>query len=134
MSGLQSLWQRWAGVPFGYGTFDCAILAAWWYDQRTGSNHSEWIQSLDYHSGREAMRLVRSSGGLRAAVTQRIGPPVPVVALDAGDLCLLRLGRRGVIEVLGILAPQQVLIASPKGLLALPRNDDIAEGWPCRKR
>lgn len=133
MNGLQELWERWAGEPFGFGTFDCAVLAAWWYDARTGSRHSQWLQTLGYHNGRDAVRLVRGAGGLRAAVIARIGPPVPMPQLRDGDLGLLRLGHAGAVEVLGILAPQQVLIASPKGLAAVPLRHTIVEGWPCRK-
>jgi hypothetical protein len=133
MIGLQHLWDRWAGVPFRFGDFDCAILAAWWYDHQTGSAHSDWLASLGYHSGREALRLVRTSGGLRAAVMERIGPPLPAKELHDGDLGLLRLGRRGTIEVLGILAPQQVLIAAPKGIVGLPLRHEVHEGWSCRR-
>jgi hypothetical protein len=131
--GLQQLWERWAGVPFGYGTFDCAILAAWWLDERTGSRHSDWLRSLRYDNGRSAIRLVRAAGGLRAGVIKQLGQPLTANALRDGDIGVLRLGHRGVVEVLGILAPQQVLIAAPKGLAALPLRHAVVEGWPCRK-
>jgi hypothetical protein len=130
--GLQQLWERWAGVPFGFGTFDCAILAAWWMDSRVGSDHLAWLRSLGYHDGRSAVRLVKAAGGLRAAIVKRIGEPT--MDLHDGDLGLLHLGYRGKVEVLSILAPQQVLVAGPVGLQALPLRHTVTEGWPCRKR
>ena len=134
MTGLQHLWERWAGVPFQFGTFDCAILAAWWMDARVGSSHLEWLKVLGYHDGRSAVRLVRAAGGLRTAVVQRLGEPLPASQLQAGDIGLVHMGHNDRVEVLSIIAPQQVLMTSPKnGLIALPLRHSIAEGWPCRK-
>jgi hypothetical protein len=133
--GLEILWNHFAGQAFSWKGFDCAIMAAWWYDRCTGSKHLEFVQGLDYHDGRSALRQVLTLGGIRAAVSARIGPPLPHGFLEPGDLALIKCGHGRSVELLGVIAPQQVLIVAPDmGLMALPLQEAIVEGWKCRQR
>ena len=70
---------------FAWGAHDCCTFAAACWQARTGV---DGLAGLSWASEDEAQALLSSLGGLRAAVTARLGVPVAPLLAAYGDLVL----------------------------------------------
>lgn len=74
--------------PFAWGRNDCVRFVCAAIEQMTGTDPWPRVTWVD-RAG--ALRALRGLGGLRAAITQRLGPPLPSPAwAQRGDVLLLR--------------------------------------------
>jgi len=71
--------------PFAVGRHDCCTFAAQAVELATGGNP---LEGLHWSSEREAARLVREAGGLKAMITQILGEPIEAGFARAGDVVL----------------------------------------------
>ena len=103
-------------VPFAYGVQDCGRFAAACADAITGS---AWSQDLarEYVDERSALRFIGREGGLEAAVTRRLGPPVPPLMARRGDVCLVN-GEPAI--GLGVCLGERVVCVNDGGLVTYP--------------
>lgn len=100
---------------FGYGSFDCAILAAAAVDAMTGSNLEQRVASL-YADGRSAVSYLRQFSGFCDAVSWELERlPVAVRGARRGDIVLyVQIDKHGSLGVcLGELC---AIPAKPQGL------------------
>lgn len=105
-----------AAVPFEFGSQDCGRFAARCIDAMTGST---WADELtrQYTNERTARRFLKRAGGIEAAVTARLGPPVAVLEATRGDVCLLP-GEGG--PGLGVCLGATVAVMRPEGVRYAP--------------
>jgi hypothetical protein len=111
-------------APFEYGTQDCGQFAAACVDAITGS---AWAAELatQYTDERTAIRFLARSGGLEGAVTARLGDPVPPLAAQRGDVCLVNgLPEPG----LGICLGEVVACVNDGGLVMHPL-ECVVKAW-----
>lgn len=105
--------------PFGWGEHDCVTFAGEGVYARTEVDHLEGI--VTWTNAREAAVALRAAGGLRAAVTSRLGAPVLPGLACAGDVVLARDphsddGR----ELLALCHGPHLLAPGERGLAILP--------------
>lgn len=110
--------------PFVWGENDCCTFAARCVDAMTGS---DWVEDLSnyYWDQKSAREYIADSGGIEAAVTNRIGEPVPPMLARRGDVCLLETGTG---YGLGICAGRSALTPSDSGLVATPMSK-VIKAW-----
>jgi hypothetical protein len=111
---VSRMWQTIAKlerVPFEYGKFDCAVFAGRCVDAITGSAFTEAFGVSDKRS---AIAFLRREGGLEAAVTRRLGEPVPGYAARRGDVCLIDK------KTLGICTGPTIAVLGNSGVEYLP--------------
>lgn len=106
------------GRPFRYGETDCVQLAA-----RFVEAISDRRATLERYAGRrEAIAYLRREGGIEAAVTKRLGPPVPAQQARLGDVVLVKnFGRR----FLGIHVGHDVVAQGRHSVIFLPAADAV---------
>lgn len=75
------------GRPFVWGEHDCVLFAAGWVRVATGSDPLAELPG--WHSAAQALRVIRSVGGLEDALDERFTRINPKQAMD-GDLALYR--------------------------------------------
>ena len=111
---------------FEWGVHDCVLFAAEAVRIRTGRAVLDipvtWTSALEAH------RALQAHGGLRAAVSARLGEPVGVLGARIGDVALVRDAANGGNELLGVFHDQQVLCPAAAGLARL-RLDAAACRW-----
>lgn len=105
--------------PLKWGQHDCVIFAAECVLIRTGRNVLD--VPIDWTTALEAARKIEELGGLRHAVSQRLGEPVGIVGAKIGDVALLEdpVTHR---ELLGVVHDQCILAPSEKRLAVLPTS------------
>lgn len=103
---------------FRWGSHDCVTFAAECVEARTGRNP---MAGLEWPDASTAARMLRQIGGLRAAVTSRLGEPGAPGYARTGDVALCTdpndaTGR----EMLAVCHGGVLLAPSAKGLAVLP--------------
>lgn len=113
-----------AAVPFAFGSQDCGRFAARCVDAITGS---DWERELagQYVDERTAIRFLARAGGISAAVTERLGPPIAVLEAGRGDVCLLP-GEDG--PGLGVCLGATVAALRPEGVRYVPLSAAL-QAW-----
>lgn len=96
---------------FFVGRHDCALFAGRCVDAMTGAN---FCDGFGYGDKRSAIRVLRESGGLEAAVSKRLGAPIDGHASRRGDVCLI--DKR----TLGVCLGATVAVCADDGLTYLP--------------
>lgn len=96
--------------PFSWGRHNCGLFSARCVDAITGS---DWAKEFQFDSPAAALRFVKESGGIEAAVTARLGEPVPNRCARRGDVCLVDVEDG---DGLGVCYGADVLVASDDGL------------------
>lgn len=98
--------------PFEWGENDCCTLAADWVAEITGADPIDDIRGWD--DALSAARTIESLGGMRAAVTDRLGEPIDWMLAQRGDVVLLVVNRR---DTLGVCMGQFALAPGEDGAL-----------------
>jgi hypothetical protein len=103
--------------PFSWGTHDCVTFAAAAVRARTGRDVLDI--ELTWHTAFEAATAIEAEGGLHAAVTKRLGDPLPRLRARVGDVALVTdpVNGRG---LLGVCHGDVILCPSEAGLAMLP--------------
>ena len=78
--------------PFEWGVHDCCTFASDWVLACTGYDPMADLRGR--MTALAAMRQMRDLGGFRAVGVQRLGPSIPAVMAQVGDVCLVPSGRR----------------------------------------
>lgn len=73
--------------PFIWGEWDCVTLASEWVKIKTGGDPLAGLP--EWHNAREALRVIKSVGGLAAALDARFNRVHPNKAKD-GDIALYK--------------------------------------------
>lgn len=118
---LRETVKEYQSAPFEWGVNDCCMFAARCADAITGS---EWVADLEshYHDERTAKDYIVSSGGIEAAVTDRLGESVKPALARRGDVCLVETPEGyGLAVCLGADA----VIPGAKGLIVKPLQEVI---------
>jgi PhoPQ-activated pathogenicity-related protein len=117
-------------LQLGKGAIDCTHWVARCVDFKRGTRYEEEIRRrFPYNTVLEAARIVRKHGGMNKMIEEYLGPPQSWLQCTNGDPVLARLPHHQSIEVVGIKAPQQILLWTHKGILGFPL-DTIIWGWP----
>lgn len=103
-------------LPFAWGSQDCCNFAADWVQLVRGVDPMADLRGLN--SGLEANRALVAAGGLLAAVTQRMGPPIVGKMAQVGDVALVR-HSAGLLSM-GVCLGPYVTAPGVAGLLMLP--------------
>ena len=106
-------------TPFGFGSQDCCTFPAKVIEARTGRNP---LGTLSWSSALEAERLLKSMGGLKAAVTACLGEPVAPLLARVGDPVMVMDGDR---EMLTVCHGTVLLAPGRDGLVPLPLDRGI---------
>jgi hypothetical protein len=85
-------------VPFEYFAHDCAHIAAEWVQECTGRDVLVDLRGPDAPLGRRsllaALRTVKAAGGFIQAGSQRLGPFLPALMAQRGDVVLVLSGGK----------------------------------------
>lgn len=105
-----------SGLLFVWGSNDCCTFAADWVATARGADPMADLRGL--HTAMAAARAISEAGGLLAAVTARMGPPLPGTFAQVGDVALV---RHGVDQVsMGVCVGPYVAAPGAVGLLMVP--------------
>ncbi|VTU32304.1 hypothetical protein H4CHR_02985 [Variovorax sp. PBS-H4] len=120
-------------VPFEYFSHDCAGIAADWVKVKTGRDVLEDLRApgapLDRKSLLAALRVVRNAGGFIQAGTQRLGPFLPGLMAQRGDVVLaLSGGKVGRVSgySFGICTGTHIVCPGNEKLEFLPLTQGVA--------
>jgi len=116
--------EAWTAAPFEYGRQDCGLFAARCVDAITGSTWEADLAAA-YQDERTAKRFLAASGGIEAAVTARLGPPIARLEAGRGDVCLVP-GEGG--PGLGVCLGGTVAVMRPEGVRYV-RLDSVTRAW-----
>ena len=115
--------------PFEWGVHDCVVFTNEAVRIRTGKDKLgvpvTWTTALEAH------RVLAQHGGLRTAVTARLGEPVAVMGARIGDVALVRDEANDGNELLGVFHDQVVLCPAVDGLARLPLSAAVCR-WKVR--
>lgn len=103
-------------LPFAWGSQDCCNFAADWVELVRGVDPMADLRGLE--SALAAGRALADAGGLLAAVTQRMGPPILGALAQVGDVALVRHGAG--LSSMGVCLGPYVTAPGDAGLLMLP--------------
>ncbi|QHJ00124.1 hypothetical protein GT347_20350 [Xylophilus rhododendri] len=92
MSMLDTFLHERRGRVFAWGSHDCCTFAADWVLAATGRDPMADLRGLD--SPLQAMRRLRDLGGFVEAGVKAMGPALPGLMAQRGDVVLVRSGRR----------------------------------------
>lgn len=109
--------------PFVWGQHDCCSFAANAVLAMTGCDPMAVLRGR-YTNGRDATRLLRELGGLRQAVTDRLGDPVKPVHAGRGDVVLFDTQIFG--EALGICLGAHFAAPGPRRLEMIDMSKALA--------
>lgn len=115
LEALDAFLDERRACAFEWGVQDCCTLAADWVRLVRGSDPMAGLRGLA--SEFQAMRAVADLGGLRSAVSSRMGEAIPGAMAQAGDLALVDDAGR---ESIGICTGGAVAVAAPQGLALAP--------------
>lgn len=110
---------------FEWGSHDCCLFVCDAVLAMTGHDPASDVRG--YTTERQAMRIVRELGGMRAIASSRFGEAVPVLAAQVGDVGLLDLDGRQSLALCGgghWMAPGELRVET------LPLDAAIA-AWRC---
>jgi len=79
-------------VPFAWGAHDCCTVASAVVEACTGADVMGDLRG-QYDTALGAARLIDSLGGMAAILAERLGPEVPVICAQPGDIGLGDDGR-----------------------------------------
>jgi hypothetical protein len=112
-------------LPFVYFEQDCAHIAADWVLEKTGTDPLAGLRvAADQPRSLLAlMRRVRAAGGLAAMATERLGPSIPPLLAQRGDVVLILSGRpigRVSGYTFGICTGGNIVVPDSDGLVFRP--------------
>lgn len=83
--------------PFAWGSNDCCVFAADCVEAITGEDPAKGLRG--YSTALQAARIVKAHGGMAGFVTARIGPSIPPLMANVGDLVLVEINGRDTLTV-----------------------------------
>lgn len=92
MLRLESLVMKLLETPFEWGTNDCCTVAAGVVEACTGIDPMQDLRG-SYDSEFSAGRVIVQHGGMEALLDERLGPRVPLLMAQPGDIGLCDDGR-----------------------------------------
>lgn len=108
--------EQYRDSPFEYGKHDCCLFAARCIDEVTGASREAELLT-QYHDERSARRFMARSGGIEAAISERLGKPVDGYCARRGDVCFVPVeGGMGV----GVCVGGSIAVAAQNGLEFYP--------------
>lgn len=120
-------------VPFAYFSHDCAHIAADWVRENTGRDVLADLRVDGAPVARQnllaALRTVRAAGGFLQAGMQRLGPCLPGLMAQRGDVVLALSGRKiGIVSgySFGICTGTNIVCPGNDRLEFLPLSDGVA--------
>lgn len=108
-------------MPFEWGRNDCALFAADCVEAVTGARLMPNMRG--YSDVRDALRLIKGSGGLRSIACHALGGFILPVYAKVGDVVLVKVGKR---EALTICNGGTAIGPGPAGLAAVQMADAVA--------
>lgn len=131
MQALDAFIEARRDRPFEYFSHDCAHLAADWVLDRTGSDPLAPLRAgvLGSRNLLTALRFVRECGGFVQAGERLLGPSLPGLMAQRGDVVLMRSGRRpGRVSgfSFGVATGTHLTGPGRDGLEFLPATDAVA--------
>lgn len=120
---LANLLRTTAILPFAWGRRDCCTFAADAVLAVTGVDPLQGLRGA-WADRRSAVQVLRSLGGLRDAVTQRLGQPMPWPACAwRGDIVLVRQGGK---PALAVCAGADCVGPAAQGAVRVPMTQALA--------
>ena len=120
-------------APFAYFEQDCAHIAADWVLAKTGADPLADLRApggaFETRNLLTALRVVRAAGGYAAMATERLGPQLPPLMAQRGDVMLVKSGRAiGVVRgfSFGICTGPHIVAPDNDGLVFLPITMGVA--------
>ena len=101
--------------PFEWGRHDCALFAAGCVAALTGADPASDLRGR-YTTETGAARVIKRLGGLEGIGDARLGPRVPVLCAQVGDVGLIEQDGR---DMAAVCAGQHWLAAALEGGLAV---------------
>jgi hypothetical protein len=118
------------GLPFAYGTHDCALFCAYCVDRMTDSNIAQQMhETYNYADEDSAYAVINAAGSLEALATGYLGDPSPPLLCQRGDVMIYQIGDNpvglGMHDGHQIIAP---VVGERSGLIGVPLSFAI-KGW-----
>ena len=112
-------------LPFAYFEQDCAHIAADWVLEKTRTDPLADLRvpADEPRSLLALMRRVRAAGGMAAIATDRLGPAIPPLLAQRGDVVLVASGRpigRVSGYTFGICTGTNIVVPDSNGLVFWP--------------
>lgn len=110
--------------PFAWGEHDCATFscaAVLAMNGRDLLNDAKLIGKdgrVKWSDAKSAAKKIKAIGGLREALTELLGDPVPVMLARTGDVCLVMDDAHA--EMMALVHGTVILAAATYGLAVLP--------------
>jgi len=108
-------------TPFQWGVHDCALWAADAVHATTGFDPAAELRG--YTTARQALRLIRARGGLRAMAERALGHALAPQYACRGDVVLMPMGRRQALGV--VINADQVAGPGAFGLHVAPLREAL---------
>lgn len=109
---------------FAWGEADCCTFAARVVEAMTGHDLLAVFRGR-YQNARGALRFINQGGGLQALISERLGPPLPRVALAyRGDIVLARTPTGE--QTVAICAGDKLAAQGLAGAVFLPLEAGVA--------
>lgn len=108
-------------MPFAWGGNDCVTMAADWIEQATGTDPIADIRG--WTDALSAGRTIEALGGLEAAITARLGEPIPPAFARRGDVVLLDIAGR---ETVGVVYGTHAMGPGEEGAVMVPMSVALA--------
>ncbi len=118
---LQALIAERLMEPFAWGAHDCCTFACDAVVAITGRDPAEGLR--DHSSAKQAALVLAQHGGVQALGDARLGPRVPILMAQVGDIGLLTLDDR---ESLAVCGGGHWLAPGLAGLVCLPLSAAVA--------
>lgn len=108
-------------MPFEWGRNDCSLFACDAMLAMTEVDHAAAFRG--YTTAREALRLIKDHGGLRAIASAALGESVAPAYAAVGDLVLVKNNGR---ELLAICNGTNVIAPGKSGMVVLGMDAAVA--------
>lgn len=130
LTRLYEAFETARGLPFAYGTHDCALFCAYCVDRMTDSTLAQQVrETLNYADEDAAYAVINAAGSLEAVAAQFLGEPSPPLLCERGDVMLYQIGDNPV--GLGMHDGQQIIapvVGDRTGLTGVPLVCAL-KGW-----
>ena len=117
---LVAFWRARRAIPFGWGSNDCCTLAADWVAEMTGTDPIADIRGWD--DALSAARTIDELGGMREAVTARMGESIDWRMAKRGDVVLMVLDGR---DTLAVVMGEYAIAPGESGARLVPMGHAV---------
>lgn len=120
---LREAFTKYAGVEFGWGTFDCCLFTSAVVREVHGVDYSEFFP--EYTNKKQAIAILRKYGSLEGLVNHLFGSMVPIENLVNGDVAIV---KRPTWSVVGPVCEGNVILKALYGVHSVPLSV-CSGGW-----